>query len=141
MLYSSILRPNGPGVIWSYGRQAQSIGVGSTGGGVDLGAVAVAPLSWDELARDLRLAFVFTSDVHVFSLEGCLRQGFLPHFKNFHWDGPIVDPVQQAERVETSRKAFQTVLWIMSHPLVVIGSAVGAWYVLSRIRRQPGLSF
>ena len=32
MLYSSFLRPLGPGLIWAYGPQAQAIAVGTTGG-------------------------------------------------------------------------------------------------------------
>jgi hypothetical protein len=36
MLYSSFTRSLGPALIWSYGPQAQTIAVGSTGGGPDI---------------------------------------------------------------------------------------------------------
>ncbi len=52
MLYSSFLRPHGAGALCSYGAQARSIALGSTGGGVELpGLIEVPPLSWDELAE------------------------------------------------------------------------------------------
>ena len=38
MLYTSFVRPNGAGVLASYAPEAQSVGLGSTGGGVELGA-------------------------------------------------------------------------------------------------------
>jgi hypothetical protein len=45
MLYSSILPDFGPGIMGSYGPDAQGIGVGSTGGGVELeGAAGLAHL-------------------------------------------------------------------------------------------------
>ena len=48
-------------------------GLGSTGGGVD----PLPKLSWEALAQDLSLARAATDDVAVFSLEGCVAQGFL----------------------------------------------------------------
>ncbi|RPI78352.1 MAG: hypothetical protein EHM41_25245, partial [Chloroflexi bacterium] len=59
MTFSSYLRPYGPGFIWSYGQDGASIGIGSTGGGVDLGVLETRPLTWKELSRDLRLAWVY----------------------------------------------------------------------------------
>ena len=87
MLYTSLLRPHGPGVLASYGPQAGGgVGVGITGGGVDVpGLIEVPPSSWEEFARDLRLARRWTEDVHVFSLEGCVHQGFLPRLRDFDW--------------------------------------------------------
>jgi hypothetical protein len=111
MLYSSFLRPRGPGVLCSYGAQAGSIAVGSTGGGVELpGLIEVPPLSWDELARDLLLARRLSADLHVFSLEGCVRQGFLPRLRAFDWEGPVEQTRQTARHVSLVRRAASGVL-------------------------------
>ena len=57
MLYSSFLRRLGPGFIWDYGPEADAVVVGSTGGGPDIpGQPQVPALSFDDLARELRLA-------------------------------------------------------------------------------------
>jgi hypothetical protein len=105
MLYSSFVRPHGPGVLWSYGPEAQSIAVGSTGGGVDVpGLIDVPPLSWEELTRDLRLARRLCVDLHLFSLEGCVRQGFLPRLRTFDWEGPVELPRREAGRLALLRR-------------------------------------
>jgi hypothetical protein len=126
MLYSSFLRPKGPGVIWSYGRQAGSIAIGSTGGGVEVGSLNHRALSWEELARDLRLAWVFTHDIHIFSLEGCVKEGYLTRLKNFVWDQPIFDPIAMAEQVNHLRRSFRIFLWISARmKTILVGAGVG----------------
>lgn len=123
MLYTSFWRSPemgrgrlpGPGVLCSYGPEAQAIGLGSTGGGVETLVGDPSPLDWDELARDLRLAYNFTDLIYVFSLEGCVRQGFIDPLKNFAWDQPILLPENSAQRVTEWRRAFQGVLWFSSH--------------------------
>lgn len=135
MLYSSFFRPYGAGMIWSYGSQAESIAVGSTGGGVDMGLLETRPLTWDEFARDLRLAWMFTDEIHIFSLEGCVRQGFLERMKSFSFDHPMYDPVEAAARVDTWRAALRSALWVTSHPLVILGAGAGLALVISRLRR------
>ena len=111
MLYTSFLRPYGPAALWSYGPGSQSVAVGVTGGGVDLpGGFAPRPLDWAELSRDLRLAVRWTHDLHVFSLEGCVRQGFLTRLKTFDWDAPVDPPLMGARRVEVVRRAARLLL-------------------------------
>jgi hypothetical protein len=135
MLYTSFLRPRGPGFLWSYGSQAQSIGVGSTGGGVDVGVLDARPLEWNELARDLRQAWVFSDDIHIFSLEGCASAGYLERLKEFEWDHPIIEPVEQAEIVDSWRTALRSVLWLSAHPMTVILTVTGAFLMAKQIRR------
>jgi hypothetical protein len=135
MLYTSFLRPRGPGFLWSYGPQAHSIGVGSTGGGVDLGVLDTRPLEWAELARDLRQAWVFTDDIHIFSLEGCFRAGYLACLKEFEWDQPIIEPVEMAETVDAWRAALRSVLWISTHPITIILTVSSALLLTKQIRR------
>ncbi|MCP3143165.1 hypothetical protein [Pyxidicoccus xibeiensis] len=111
MLYTSFVRPHGPALLWSYGPGAPSIAVGITGGGVELpGAHAVPPLDWAELSRDLRLAVRWTHDLHVFSLEGCVRQGFLSRLRTFDWDAPVDPPSVKARRVDAVRRVLRGVL-------------------------------
>lgn len=71
MIYSSFMRALGPGLIWSYGPEAAAIGVGTTGGGPDIpGSPQMPSLSWEELARDLRLAVRCCDHILIHSLEG-----------------------------------------------------------------------
>ena len=120
-LYSSIMRPFGDGLIWSYGRQADSIGIGITGGGVDIQAVKdIPPMTWAELTRDLRLAYHLKKPVHIFSLEGCLNEGYLTRLRTFDWEGPVTEPVESYQKVHVVRQLGQAGLWATAHPLVVM---------------------
>ncbi len=125
MPYTSFLRPHGPGILWSYAADAQSIGVGSTGGGVDVaGLSSVPPLSWEELARDLRLARYWSDDIHIFSLEGCVEGGFLGRLIDFNWEGPVEVPYESAKVIDRLRRGLRAVLWISARPyLLLVGLA------------------
>lgn len=69
------------------------MGVGSTGGGPDIpGHPEVPALDWDALARDLRLARRWCDDLLIHSLEGCVRQGFLPRLRSFDWEPAVAPP-------------------------------------------------
>lgn len=125
MLYSSFLRPNGPGVLVSYAPESQSIGVGSAGGGVDSDFIDVAPLSWEELARDLRLAWHWCPDIHIFSLEGCVQQGFFKKLIHFVWDYPTIVPEQNARRVDSLRGLFRLLLWGTAHSTAILIGLAG----------------
>jgi hypothetical protein len=120
MLYSSFVRPHGAAVVVSYASEAQAVGIGVTGGGVDEGFTGQPPLTWDELARDLRLAWFYCEDIHVFSLEGCVQQDFLPGLKEFLWDVPILTPDERIAHVENWRWLLRVGLWLISN----IGSLV-----------------
>jgi hypothetical protein len=135
MLYSSFYRPHGPGVIWSYGGQAGSIGVGSTGGGVEWEALGHRPLAWEELERDLHLAWVFCDHIHIFSLEGCVRQGFLPQLRRFVWDAPILEPALPAQPVERFRRGLRIVLRLSRHPCLLAGAGLALILASRRLSR------
>ncbi len=120
MLYSSFLRPNGAAVLWSYAPDADSVGVGSTGGGVEVeGVNDIEPLTWEEFSRDLRLCVMREKPIHVFSLEGCARQGFLSKLSSFNWDQPVTVPAEVA-RVNLFRTLLATLLWILERPWVIL---------------------
>ncbi len=121
MLYTSFFRPYGLVFLWSYARDAASLAVGSTGGGVELDGIRhPTPLSWDEFSRDLRFAARRCGDIHVFSLEGCVRQGFLERLPGFDWDLPIQPPRPWAALLYVLRAVLRASLWLMSRPLALI---------------------
>ncbi len=137
MLYSSFVRPMGDGYLWSYAFDAQAIGVGSTGGGVDLEGVAnTRPLSWAELQRDLLLAYQHTDYIYIFSLEGCVHQGFLPLIREMDWQQKPEIPVWTAEKIEHWRRWGRRALWGLSHPWAFFFAAFILWTMLSRGRRR-----
>ncbi len=136
MLYSSFFRPNGAGMMWSYGPEAASIGVGSTGGGVELGGLQSPPLDWREFSRDLRLAWVFCDDIHIFSLEGCLKQGFVEKMQDFKWDWPVIDPIESAVKVHRAREALRSGLWLSAHPAVVLAAMTSFLFFIVVLRRR-----
>jgi len=136
MLYTSFFRPRGPGILWSYGSEAASIAVGVTGGGVDVGGiVANRSLDWDEFSRDLLLARYWTDDIHIFSLEGCVTQGFLSRLRGLDWEQATTQPLTMAAQIETYRKALRAGLWASAHPWWVVG---GVAAVLTFTRRLRG---
>ena len=139
MLYSSFLRPDGASVLWSYAPEADSIGVGSTGGGVDVqGVIDVDPLSWEELARDLRLCAMQDKPVHIFSLEGCVRQGFLARLETFDWQKSVSKP-KSIRKVNAFRTAVTILLWILERPwvlLVALAGLVGLGFLFKRGKRD-----
>lgn len=119
MLYSSFSRSIGDGLLVSYGKDAEYIAVGSTGGGVDLEGVAdTRPLTWSEFSHDLRIANRLSSEIAIFSLEGCIRQEFLNRLLNFDWE--LREPIKhrQIRQVELLRSGLRGLLWLSSRPLL-----------------------
>ncbi|MGC9523144.1 MAG: hypothetical protein ACP5HG_14830 [Anaerolineae bacterium] len=140
MLYTSFLRPAGPGLLWSYGRDAEGIGIGVTGGGVEIGSTEMpAPLSWPEFARDLRLARRLSRHLYIFSLEGCVRRGYLERLAGFDWSSPVEAPTRQARRVDLARRVGWGLLWAAAHPGVTLGGLLALtalWRLMRRRRRS-----
>lgn len=136
MLYSSFLRQIGPGMLWSYGKDAQGIGVGSTGGGVELeGVIDVPPLSWEEFARDLLLARQLSDNIYIFSLEGCVSQNFLSHLLSFDWDQEIIVPREASLRIDRYREITRGFLWLASRPWLVLAGILALGWAFSRKKR------
>jgi hypothetical protein len=136
MLYTSYLRPYGPGVLWNYAQEAVSIGIGNTGGGVYIGLGDARPLNWDELARDLRLAWSWCDDIHIFSLEGCVRQGFLERLRTFKWDQPMMVPEEQSKKVSNRRRILRSILWVSANLTPIFIGLVLVFITLTRYRRK-----
>jgi hypothetical protein len=129
MLYSSFIKSIGAGVLWSYAPDAGIIGIGNTGGGVEVGgADKIPPLTWADFKRDLLLAKQAGKDVHIFSLEGCVKQGFLTQLKEFDWNAPVTLPADLSARVDRFRQVLRIFLWATAHPaLVIVGFLALRW--------------
>jgi len=135
MLYSSFFRPYGGALVWNYAPHGGAIGLGNTGGGVEIGGLAaVTPLSWEELSRDLRLARRWNDDIHIFSLEGCVRQGFLERLKTLNWDAPADAPAG-VPIVGMVRRMLWAILWASLHPLSIFGGLLGIWWLCRRLKQ------
>ena len=137
MLYSSFFRPNGDALLWSYAPETDSIGVGNTGGGVDIeGVIDLPPLTWDEFSRDLRLCVRQGKPIHIFCLEGCVGQLFLSKLKTFDWDEPLEKP-KKLRRVMGLRTGITTGLWLLERPwviLIALASLIGLGFLFKRSR-------
>lgn len=135
MLYTSFLRPNGDAILWSYAPQTDSVGVGNTGGGVDVeGLIDKAPLSWDELSRDLRLCVMSKKPIHIFCLEGCIEQGFLDRLVDFDWDKPVPVPGARG-KVKALRTGLTAGLWLFERPWVILlslATLIGLGFLFKR---------
>jgi hypothetical protein len=132
MLYSSFYRPDGAAVLWSYAPEADSVGVGNTGGGVDVeGVIDLDPLTWEEFSRDLRLCVRREKPIHIFCLEGCVEQGFFSKLIDFDWDEPVSVP-DSLTRVRAIRTGITAGLWVLERPwviLVALASLVGLGFL------------
>ena len=124
MLYSSFFRPHGHSILWSYAQKAQAIGIGNTGGGIQAGALENVPyLTWDEFATDLRLARRSGKPIYVFSLEGCVQQGFLPRLVTFDWQKEVDLPATAL--VSAGRSSLHGLLWLLERPFVILAGIAG----------------
>jgi len=134
MLYSSFHRPHGAGLLWSYAAEGTAVGLGSTGGGVDVGGIdQIAPLTWAEFSRDLRLAARHCREIYIFSLEGCVRQDFLERLMHFDWEGLVELPAMHARLVGQVRLALRMLLWLSARPYVAwLGLLPLLWLILHR---------
>jgi len=139
MLYSSFLRPDGAAVLWSYAPNADSIGVGNTGGGVDVeGVIDLEPLSWEEFSRDLRLCVMRNKPVHIFCLEGCVAQGFLSKLEDFDWDKPVPIP-ERVNKVKMLRTGGAALLWLLERPWVILltlATFIGLGFLFKRSQKD-----
>ena len=112
MLYTSFNPRLDSALIWVYGPEAQAIAVGSTtGSDAD---PRFRPLNWEEFSRDLLVARHFSSIIGVYSLQGCIQQGFLARLKTMNWDQSVAIPADAVQKAERLRGRIQRVIWIGS---------------------------
>ena len=136
MIYTSAVPAAGPSGLCSYAPDAQSIAVGSTGGGVKIGGGSeLASLDWEAFTRDLLLAHRWSQDIAIFSLEGCVRQGMLSRLLEFDWSQPVMLPsARSIKRVERLRKTMRAILWASAHPFIVLSGVLIVAWLRARLR-------
>jgi hypothetical protein len=126
MLYTSFVRPYGEGFLDFYAKHFPAVAVGVTGGGVEEGLDPPPPLTWDEFTRDLRLTRRHTRDIHVFSLEGCVEQGYLERLVDFDWGVPTHAPPDALERAAALTRQMKFALRALDRPHVASLAATAA---------------
>jgi hypothetical protein len=138
MIYSSFMRVLGPGLIWAYGPEASAIGVGTTGGGPDIpGSPQMPSLSWDELARDLRLARHWCDQILIHSLEGCVWHGHLCRLRSFDWTDTATAP-DHALVAKGLRMLLRMSLRASAHPWRTMGIASASCCAFMLLRGAAG---
>ena len=139
MAYSSFNHMAGGAVVWTYSQDAQRLAVGSTlgSGNAKLDA-KYGPLNWEEFSRDTIVASHFSPAVGVYSLEGCVRQGFLTRLTGKDWSQGVVLPAAAMARMHRFRLTVQSILWTASHLLYLVAALLMAviWIIRRRIRRK-----
>jgi hypothetical protein len=137
MLYTSFIHEIGAATIWRYGPAAQTIAVGSTApSGDPVMDAKKPPLNRDEFSRDLIVAHHFSPVIGVYSLEGCVRQGFMPKLKAMDWTQAVVIPAESLKKSAQSSKGIHAILWLGSHLLYFIAAflLLAIWLVRAIVR-------
>jgi hypothetical protein len=137
MLYTNFARQFGAALIWQYGPVAQTIAVGSTASSGDPATDAKnPPLNWEEFSRDLIVAHHFSPVIGVYSLEGCVHQGFMPKLKAMDWTQAVVIPSESLKGSVQSSKGVRAILWLGSHLLyfIAVFLVMVAWLVRAIVR-------
>jgi hypothetical protein len=101
------------------------------------------PLSWEEFSRDLIVAHHFSPIVGVYSLEGCVHQGFIPKLKTMDWTQAVVIPAESLKQAAQAKNGIHAVLWLGSHLIYFILAflLVFIWIVwmIVRWRKRRGV--
>jgi hypothetical protein len=142
MTYSSFNHRVGSVIVWDYGPDAQALAVGSTLGSDNPQTDArTGPLDWDEFISDTLVASHFSKIIGVYSLEGCVKQGFLAKLKTVDWNQGVTLRGATVAGVGRFRKSIQAILWLASHFYYLLVAFVlllawGIWW-LKRPSRRP----
>lgn len=123
MVYTNFNHLADAAPVWEYGPEAQALVVGSTARSGDPAIDAkYPPLNWDELSRNLIVATHFSRLVGVYSLEGCVRQGYLSRFKTLDWNQSVIISADSLRRAAHFRHVIEGILWTASRlPYFVVG--------------------
>jgi hypothetical protein len=149
MLYTSLSEPLGAALIWAYGPEAQVIAVGSTNLSGDAALDArYPPLTWEKFSRDLRVARHFSQVIGIYSLEGCVRYGFMPRLLAMNWSEPVTISAESVQQANGFRILVRVVLWVASRLLYFVVAFVllfgwlarttVRWWRRRRARRASG---
>jgi hypothetical protein len=113
MIYSSLARGGGTGMIFRLGPNAQAIVIGVTEANPKAGPAGI-PLPWIEFSRDLIVASHFTQTVGVYNLEGSVQQDFLARLKTMDWSQSALVPASSMQRATRISRAIATALLVVS---------------------------
>jgi hypothetical protein len=91
-------------------------------------------LSWDEFARDLRLARHWSENLYVHSLEGCVWQEYLEPLRSLDWE-EVTTPPGHAWVTDLPRRALRGLLLAGTHPRRVVAAGGAAAFLLGLSRR------
>jgi hypothetical protein len=139
MAYSSFNHAAGGGIPLLYGPQTETLAVGITS---DDKAAGMTALSWEEFSRDLIVAAHFSHVVGVYSLEGCIRNGYLPRMIALDWGQTVTIPASQIAAAEKFDRDVRHGIGFFSrlpYVVVVVLICVVAfvwWLVRRRTRRR-----
>jgi hypothetical protein len=139
MIYTSFNHSMDSAMIWAYGPEAQVIAVGSTKSD-PASDEKFPPLNWDEFSRDLLVASHFSQTVGVFSLEGCVRQGFMPRLKSMDWSRPVTIPGEAIHNAQQLRARFHRALWLAANfPWFILAALalIVTWFWRRRANSNP----
>jgi hypothetical protein len=114
MTYTSFNPAMDSALVWEYGRETQAVAVGVTTGDLQPG-VRFGPLTWEAFTHDLIVGSHFSSTVGVFSLEGCIRRGYLDRLPTLDWTQTVTIPAEAMGKVQALRARIQAVLWTLAH--------------------------
>ncbi len=123
MLYSSFLG-NAEGLLTVYGREAGmfTIGLGSTGGGFD---PTLPSLSYQQLIHDINFASAFATELHIFSLEGCVEKGYLSRLTKEKLNPTGNADPEQIKSTKRLQSVFKRLSRMLSYPtLFFFGLAI-----------------
>ena len=141
MAYSSFNHATGGAMALVYGPLTQTLAVGSTLDDEAARAAGMAALSWEEFSRDLIVASHFSHVVGVYSLEGCIRQGFMPRIASLDWSQTVTIPAESVAAMRKFDTHIRHGIWIFSRLPVVITLLLLAvclvwWYVRRRRNKR-----
>jgi hypothetical protein len=111
MAYSSFNHAAGGGIPLIYGPQTETLAVGTT---LDDKAAGLTALSWEEFSRDLIVAAHFSHVVGVYSLEGCIRHGYLARMLSLDWGQTVTIPAEQMAAAQKFDEHLRHGIWIFS---------------------------
>jgi hypothetical protein len=87
------------------------------------------------------VAHHFSRVIGVYSLNGCVEQGFLHRLLSVDWGQTVLIPSAAVEKAERLRRRVQTVIWIGSNLpyfggllIVAVAALIVRWHSRRRLR-------
>ncbi|HKK42049.1 MAG TPA: hypothetical protein VJ963_06550 [Bacteroidales bacterium] len=114
MVYTSAM--GNSAIIPLYHHDHMPLALGSTGGGVKINGAEIASLSWENLKKDMLVAAGLTDEIHIFSLEGSVDNGYLPGISKLDYSEAPPDLSTQIVEERSLIKKVRFFLVILNHP-------------------------